>query len=120
MAMAKVGIVVLADTETHGDLGRVVNALLTAREATEAGDEVRLIFDGAGTGWIGELANPEHRSHPLYQSVKDQITGACRYCAGAFGATAAIEAAGVPLLDEYHQHPSLRRLIADGFAVLTF
>ncbi len=118
--MAKIGIVVLADIETHGDLGRVVNALLTAREAGEAGDEVRLIFDGAGTRWIGELANPEHRSHPLYQAVKGQITGACRYCAGAFGATAAVEAAGVPLLDEYHQHPSLRRLVAEGFTVLTF
>lgn len=94
--MAKIGIVVLADTETHGDLGRVVNGLLTAREAGENGDEVRLIFDGAGTRWIGELANPEHRSHRLYEAVKDQITGACRYCAGAFGATAAVEAADVP------------------------
>ncbi len=116
--MAKIGIVVFADTETHADLGRVVNALLAAREAGEAGDEVRLVFDGAGTKWIGELANPEHRSHRLYQGVKGRITGACRYCAGAFGATAAVEAEGVSLLDEYHQHPSLRRLAADGFEVL--
>lgn len=118
--MAKIAIVVLADTTSHGDLGRAVNALLTVKEAGEAGDEVRLVFDGAGTKWIGELANAEHRSHPLYQAVKGQITGACRYCAAAFGTMDAVQAAGVPLLDEYQQHPSLRRLVADGFAVLIF
>ena len=94
--------------------------LLAARKTGEAGDAVRLIFDGAGTRWIGALANPQHRSHRLYQEIKGRITGACRYCAGAFGATAAVEAEGIPLLDEYHQHPSLRRLVADGFAVLVF
>ena len=36
--MVRIGVVVIADTETHGDLGRVVNALLTVREAREAGD----------------------------------------------------------------------------------
>ena len=118
--MAKLGVVVFADTESHADLGRVVNALITVKEAGEAGDEVRLIFDGAGTRWIGELASPAHRSHRLYISVKDRITGACEFCARAFGATEAVQAAGVPLLDEYHQHPSLRRLVADGFELLIF
>jgi hypothetical protein len=118
--MVKLGVVVFADTETHADLARVVNALLLVREAEEAGDEVRLIFDGAGVKWIGELANTGHQSHKLYQSVKDRITGACTFCAAAFGVTEAVEAAGVPLLDEYHRHPSLRRLVASGFEVLVF
>ncbi|MDQ3224818.1 MAG: hypothetical protein M3Q75_15295 [Gemmatimonadota bacterium] len=118
--MAKIGIVVLTDTETHGDLGRVVNALITAKEATEAGDEIRLVFDGAGTKWIGELAQRTHRSHSLYRAVKDSITGACRYCSTAFGAKDAVETERVPLLDEYEDHPSLRKLVADGFEVLVF
>lgn len=116
----KLAIVVFADTETHGDLGRVVNALLTVKEAKEAGDEIRLIFDGAGTKWIGELADPAHRSHKLYTAVEDQITGVCQHCARAFGTTDAVKAAGVPLLDEYQQHPSLRTLVQDGFHVITF
>jgi hypothetical protein len=118
--MVRIGVVVIADTETHGDLGRVVNALLTVREAKEAGDEVRLIFDGAGTKWIGTLADPEHRSHGLYEDVTDQITGVCEYCAKAFGAMEAVQSAGVPLLNEYHQHPSLRTLVHEGFEVLVF
>jgi len=118
--MCRIAVVVLADTETHGDLGRVVNGLLTVKEAREAGDEIRLIFDGAGTKWIGVLADPEHRSHGLYVGIREQITGVCQYCANAFGATASVEAAGVPLLDEYQQHPSLRTLVYDGFRVLIF
>lgn len=116
----KLAVLVFADTESHSDLGRVVNALLTVREAAEHGDETRLIFDGAGTGWIGVLADPNHRSHHLYASVRDQITGACKFCVNAFGHTEAVEAAGVPLLDEYRQHPSIRTLVHDGFEVIAF
>lgn len=36
--MSKVAIVVLADTETHGDMGRATNALETAKELKEAND----------------------------------------------------------------------------------
>jgi hypothetical protein len=35
--MPKAAIVILADTETPGDLGRVVNGLTTAKEFKEAG-----------------------------------------------------------------------------------
>lgn len=58
--MNKVAVVVLAGTESHADLGRIVNALGTAKEFKEAGDEVQVIFDGAGTEWVAELSNPEH------------------------------------------------------------
>ncbi len=85
--MVKIAVVIVADTETHGDLGRAVNALLMVREAKEAGDEIRLIFDGAGTKWIGILSDSGHRSHALYKAVEDQITGVCEYCVRAFEAT---------------------------------
>ena len=54
--MAKVGVVVLADTETHADLGRVVNAIETVKESAEHDDDIEFIFDVrrdqmvAGTG----------------------------------------------------------------------
>jgi hypothetical protein len=31
-----------------------------------------------------------------------------------------VETAGIPLLDEYERHPSLRSLLADGYDVVTF
>ena len=47
----KAAIVVLADTETHEALGRAVNAMVTALDFKESGDDVQLIFDGGGTRW---------------------------------------------------------------------
>lgn len=118
--MAKVSVVVFADTDTQGDMGRVVNALLLAREARESGDEVEIGFDGAGVKWVGALAAPEHRLHRLYQSVRGEVTGVCEYCAGAFGAKEAVREAGIPFLSEFQGHPSLRARLSEGYHVVTF
>ena len=118
--MAKVAIVVLAGTETHEGLGRVVNALEAAKELKEGSDDVRIIFDGAGTAWIPELARKEHKVHALYAAVSDRIAGVCAYCADAFGVKDAVVAQGARLADEYEGHPSVRRLIHDGYQVITF
>jgi hypothetical protein len=118
--MAKAAIVVLADTETSGELGRVVNALTTAKEMKQEGDEVSVVFDGAGTKWIPELSDPGHRYHELLESVRDRISGACDYCTKAYGVRDEVQASGVELLDEFDQHPSLRTYLADGFQVVTF
>lgn len=75
--MTKAAVIVFADTESHGDLGRIANALTTVKEFKDAGDPVTLIFDGAGTKWVGELAKPGHRLHGLFESIKDSVGGAC-------------------------------------------
>jgi hypothetical protein len=43
--MAGLSVVVLAGTEAHSDLARVLNALSLTKESMEAGDEVELVFD---------------------------------------------------------------------------
>jgi hypothetical protein len=118
--MAKIAVVVLADVESHGDLGRVVNALELAKEARESHDDLDLIFDGAGVQWVTELSNPEHRLHPLFDTVLDQVTGVCSFCVRAFNVKDEVEACGVKLLDDYDGHPSLRTLVAEGYQVVTF
>ncbi len=118
--MNKAAVIVLADTETHGDLGRVVNAMMTAKELAEAGDDVELIFDGAGTQWPGVLVDPRHKSHRLFEQVREVISGACAHCSRAFDAEDGVRHAQVPLLEEYKGHPSFRRLIEEGREVLTF
>jgi hypothetical protein len=118
--MAKVAIVVLAGTDTHEGLGRVVNALEAAKELKEGGDHVQIIFDGAGTAWVPELGKKEHKAHPLYAAVEDRIAGVCAYCANAFGVKDAVVAQGAPLAAEYEGHPSVRRLLHDGYQVITF
>lgn len=118
--MIKAAIVVLADTETHEALGRVVNALETAKEMKDEGEDVTIVFDGAGTKWVPELSDKNHKVHPLFEAVNDKIEGVCHYCAGAFGVRHKIEKLDIPLLSEYDEHPSLLRLIREGYQIITF
>lgn len=118
--MNKIAVVILADTETHADHGRFTNAIELAKEAKEEGDEVQIIFDGAGTRWIPMVATGEGSMPKMFASVKDVVTGACAFCAAAFGVKEAIQESGIQLLSEYEGHPSLRKLISDGYEVVTF
>jgi hypothetical protein len=118
--MAKVAIVVLAGTETHEGLGRVVNALEAVKEFKEAQDDVKLIFDGAGSAWAPELAKRDHKANRLFAAVRDRVSGVCAYCAGAFGVKGEVQACDVRLLGEYEGHPSFRNLVAAGYQVITF
>ena len=118
--MAKVAIVILSDTGTHADSARVANALTTAYEFKEAEEEVMLIFTGAGTKWVEELSDPDHRLNRAFGLVKDKVAGACKACATSFGAREAVQASGVALLTDYRGHQSLRKVINEGYQVVTF
>lgn len=118
--MTKIAIVILSDTETIESMGKVSNAFMLAQEAIEKGDDLKIIFEGAGALWIGALEDEKHKLHGLYLSIKAHITGVCMFCAAAFGAKSKVLAANIPLLAEYKEHPSLRQLFVDGYQVITF
>ncbi|WP_336037239.1 hypothetical protein [Halobacterium yunchengense] len=118
--MTRAAIVILAGTDGHSNLGRLVNGLEAAKEFAEhPDDDDELLFDGAGTQWIPELEDPDHDYHDLYAAVKDDAA-ACDYCSGAFGVADAIADAGVVTVDDHDGHPSVRDLVADGYEVVTF
>lgn len=118
--MANAAVIVLAGTESHADLGRLVNALETAREFAETpGDEVELIFDGAGTQWVPELEDEDSDQHELYRAVRDHAA-VCDYCSGAFGVEDAVADADVVRLDDHGGHPSVRSLVDEGYEVIPF
>ncbi|AGB31418.1 hypothetical protein C488_00362 [Natrinema pellirubrum DSM 15624] len=118
--MTNAAIVILAGTESHSDLGRLVNGLEAAREFAEnLEDDLELIFDGAGTQWIPELEDEDHDYHDLYRSVSDEAA-ACDYCAGAFGVEDAVNDAGVVTVDDNEGHPSIRSLVDDDYEIITF
>ncbi|HXV46347.1 MAG TPA: hypothetical protein VD736_06710 [Nitrososphaera sp.] len=116
----KVAVFVFSDTGTHEGLGRVVNAMITAKELRRAGDEVRLYFDGTGTKWPDELSKKDHIAHQLYESVNDNVSGACMFCATAFGAKESVQGCRVELVDEFEQHISVKKLLSDGFYIMNF
>ena len=122
----KTAIVVLSDPQAGEEaLGRAFNALATAHEALQAGDEVEVVFNGAGTRWPEHLTKPAHPANALYNAVRESVKGASCGCAAVFGATAGVEACGVPLLTDkaLPGTPGLanpRRYLADGWSVLVF
>lgn len=123
----KAAIVVLSDPKGGTDeaLGRVFNALAAAYDYKARGDEVTILFQGAGTRWIGELQNESHPAHALFNEVKDQVAGVSCGCADVFGGRAEAEQSGFELITDNQVPnttglPSLHQLVGEGYAILTF
>ena len=116
----RVAVVVLASPETHEGFGRVVNGLQLARELADARDEVTIVFDGAGTVAAAALVDPENPAHRLLLALRERVAGACASCAAAFGVQKQLETAGIPLLSEFHRHPSLRQYLQHHYQIVTF
>ena len=123
----KTAIVIVSDPKSGSEeaLGRVFNGLALASECREKGDEVALMFNGAGTRWPEELVKLSHPAHNLYEAVRDVISGASCACAEVFGATDGVQSCGVPIVKD---NPlvgtagllSLRRYLSEGWRVLIF
>lgn len=120
-------IIVFSDPKSGGEeaLGRVFNALTTAYDLKERKQEVKVLFQGTGTRWVAEIANPKHLLHGLYLAVSDKIEGACGGCSDVFGATAQVKEAGLPLLRNLKVPgtegvTSLGEYVRDGYSIVSF
>lgn len=108
------------ERSAHPDRGRLANGLEAAKEFAETeGDDLELIFDGAGTQWIPELEDEDSDYHELYQSVRGDVQ-VCDYCSDAFGVSDAVDDAGLEQVAAFDGHPSIRSLVADGYEVITY
>lgn len=123
----KTAVVVLSDPKSGNDesLGRVFNALATAYDFKQKGEEVEIVFQGAGSRWPAELTKADHPAHDLYEAVSDTVAGVSCGCADVFGATEEAEQSGLDLIRD-NPVPgtsglaSVQRLVAEGATVLTF
>lgn len=115
----KVAIIVFADSESHADMGRISNSMEIANEFNEAGDEAKLLFDGAGVTWPGKLSDDKHPLHQSFEKVKSHILGACAFCSKAFKAEEGVKKSGIPFLEDYNGHPSVHGLVKDGYQIIT-
>lgn len=122
----KIAIIILSDPKAGEEaLGRVFNGLATAHEALQAGDEVEVVFNGAGTRWPEELTKVSHPANGLYNDVRETVKGASCGCAAVFGATKGVEACGLPLIKDKVLAGTpglfnLRRYLAEGWQTLVF
>ena len=123
----KAAVIIMYDpkSESEESLGRLFNALAAAYDFTNRGDEVTILFQGAGTRWAGELANRDHPAYELFTAVRDKVAGVSCGCADVFGAAEGVAACGLQLISDNPVPntsglPSLARLSSEGFDILTF
>lgn len=117
--MADVAIIILAGIETEVDYARMYNGLDAAVSLSESvTDNVRLIFDGAGTKWIPRLEDPDHEFHDMYREVAS--IAACEDCARNLGNDAALDTEGVTVLRTRDDYTSVISLVRDDYEVITF
>jgi hypothetical protein len=117
--MSRVAIIVYAGTETEADRGRLFNALEAATAFSDhVNDEVKLVFDGAGTKWIPKLEDPSHEFHSQYRKIAD--IAACEGCVRTHGVSDFVENANVTTLRSSDDHTSVISLVHGEYEILTF
>ena len=122
----KSAIIIMSDPNAGEEaLGRLFNGLAVAHEGLQAGDDVEVVFNGAGTRWPEHLTKPQHPANALYNAVRETVQGASCGCAAVFGATKSVEAAGLPLLKDKALAgtpgiSNLRRYLAEGWHMVVF
>ncbi|MFI1462957.1 hypothetical protein [Nocardia carnea] len=122
----KTAVLVMSDPNGGDEaLGRMFNALAAAYDFDQAGDEVRVQFQGAGTRWPELLESPEHPAYDVYQAVRHTIAGISCGCSDLFGGREGATAAGLDLIKD-NPLPgtsgvaSLRTLVDNGYSILAF
>jgi hypothetical protein len=125
--MNKITVVILSDPKNGSEeaLGRLFNGLVVAYDAKTRGDDVEVLFQGAGTRWAELITQKSHPANPLYEAVKDRIAGVSCGCADVFGARDSAKLSGFDLISECKVPgtsglPSIATRIAEGNRVVTF
>jgi hypothetical protein len=123
----KTAILIYSDPKTGSDeaLGRMFNGLATAYDFKQRGDDVSILFLGAGTRWAMEITKPEHPANALFLAVADKVAGASCGCADLFCSTEEVEKSGFDLIRDNPVPgttglPSVHNLMSEGFTVLSF
>jgi hypothetical protein len=121
--MSKTAIIILSDPTpgTEESLGRTFNALAAAYDFKKSGEEVTIIFQGAGSRWPSFLQKKDHPLHGLYKEVADKIKGISSGCAAFFEA----DTEGFDLVSENQVPgtrglPGLAAMQKQGFTIMTF
>jgi len=122
----KSAVIVLSDPRGGDEaLGRFLNALSVAYDYKQQGDEVSILFLGAGTRWIAELNNTNHPAYTLFDSLKDTVAGISSGCADVFGATEDVEKSAFNFIKDLPLPgtsgvPSLHAMASQGYTIMTF
>lgn len=102
----------------NGDKMCFLHVLLNALDLSEAGAEVKIIFEGSSVK-LPSLLNEE--KNKLYLKALDAglIAGICKACSRALDVYETNTALGLPLLDDMNGHAGMRSYIESGWEVVS-
>jgi peroxiredoxin len=118
-SMTKIAIVIYSRLEGAGK-SAVYRGLMFADELMRSGDDVAIVFDGAGASALADLLDPANSLHRTWMKAAPALRGVCAYCAKSYGVHDALTAASVPMLTDDKGHASLRQLLVEGRQIVTF
>ena len=106
----------------QGELMCFMHVLLHALDLRDKGFAVKIIIEGAATGLLAELNDPDKPYSELYQQVKDAdlIDCVCKACAAKTGSLPEAQKQFLTLKGEMLGHPGLSGFLEDGYQILTF
>ena len=123
----KAAITIYSDPRSNSDeaTGRLFNGLPAAYDFKQRGDEVTILFQGAGTRWATEVIKKDHPANALFLAVQDKVAGVSCGCADVFCSREEVKASGFDLITENEVPgtsglPSLQSLIGEGYTILSF
>jgi hypothetical protein len=117
--MTKTAIVIYSKLEGSGK-SAVYRALMFADELLRAGDDVTIVFDGAGSTALAAILKPDSTLHRVWTKASPALRGVCSHCALSYGVKDELDAAGIPMLTDDKGHASLRALLLEGRQIITF
>ncbi|MGM0385314.1 MAG: sulfur reduction protein DsrE [Actinomycetota bacterium] len=114
----RIAVVIYEDATK--DLAKAYRGLMTATEFLDAGDDVTVVYDGSGVDTLAAASTEDHQLHRIVEKLRPNTLGACGFCAKAHGVIEPITAANWTLLGDHKGHASIRRLVVEGYQVITF
>lgn len=121
--MSKTAIIIFSDPKggTDESVSRLLNGLAAAYDYKEAGEDVKIIFQGTGARWPELLQKEDHMAHKLYKILEENIEGISSACASLWGANPS----GLDLIanNPLPNTPGLSSFVQlqkDGYHILTF
>jgi hypothetical protein len=122
--MSKFAIILQAGPGTHESHARMFHSMVYSKELQEGGHDVRLIFDGAATAWLGKWGDPQDADDRGMGGFFSQLNDAglayavCDFCANVFKVRDQLKSASEPLASEYLGHPSIAALAGEGYQLI--
>ncbi|MDN5351576.1 MAG: hypothetical protein PWQ12_495 [Clostridiales bacterium] len=92
--------------------------LLNALDLSAAGEEVKIIFEGASVKLVSIF---EDEKNPLYKKAKEAglIAGICLACSKVMGVYELNEQTGLPMISDMSGHAGMKPYLNAGYEVIS-